>query len=45
MTTKIYKTKKAFERAVKRAIAEGHVFKGYSWNAAHFEDLIIIRNF
>lgn len=45
MTTKTYKTEEAFKRAVKRATAEGHVFLGYTWDAACFKDLVIFRHY
>ena len=43
MTIKKYYTKNSFEQAVKLYKAEGHIFKGYTWNCAIFEDIILTR--
>lgn len=43
MEIKRYYTKLSFEQAVELAKHEGHIFLGYTYNAACFKDLILVR--
>lgn len=40
---KRYYTKMSFEQAVALAKAEGHIFRGYTYDCACFNDLILVR--
>lgn len=45
MTIKTYYTKLSWEAAVAEAKAEGYKFLGYTFQAACFKNLIIIRHY
>lgn len=45
MTIKYYHTQKSFRAAVAQAKAEGYKFLGYTWDAACFVDLVLVRTY